>query len=668
MAINNNPTVKPQTITGIFTKYIAKTLPLAFDESMSYYECLCALLEYINEEVVPDINNVNNGLEELQTLYEELQSYVNNYFDNLDIQTEINNKLDEMALDGTLTNLISSYVNPFITQQNNTISSFIEQQTIKTNQLETKIDAAASGSPLVAASTDDMTETDRVYVNTTDGKWYYYDGDSWEIGGTYQAAEDSDAVDVLETKMDCITDYIENSYDRLDLPNTISQTSSSNYPMFYINTILKSGANNKFSFTSGNYYILNIKMKLNADDEMTQGMINPRFYVSNGVELQKTKDSQHSQDVYVNQISKNVYFNTSFCFQASESAQAYPTIVVTGAGTTSRLMSCTIDTFVLLEFTTESDYEKYVTYQNYCDNIGLVLVKDRYLNDKIEDIEDDLAELEIPQYDTDIIFWGDSLTAGAGGNGTTYPSVCGTLLSKEVLNYGVGGENANTISFRQGGNNFVIPKGSVNGNYTYSQMKDVFGGNIAPLIQGGQSTAQTLYINGNEATLVCTNTTDKTYSISGYNGDPLLYDTPCYSIGSTLQGKVTVIFVGANGSNVNGDTSVNAQISIIDSMINHLKNDRYVVIGYGTNPQNREDVEQALLLKYGNKFINWRTSLIKYGLDIVNIQPTSQDIIDISVGTIPSSLRSDGVHLNSYGYTAFGKILADRISLLKYFD
>ena len=111
MAINNKPTIQPVTVTGIFTRYMAKTLPLAFDESMSYYECLCAMLEYLNETIVPDINNVNNGLSELQTFYLELQDYVNNYFDNLDVQEEINNKLDEMVESGTLQEIIAEYLN-----------------------------------------------------------------------------------------------------------------------------------------------------------------------------------------------------------------------------------------------------------------------------------------------------------------------------------------------------------------------------------------------------------------------------------------------------------------------------------------------------------------------------------------------------------------------------
>lgn len=109
--IDNQPTIKPRTVTGIFTKYIAKTLPLAFDESMSYYECLCALLEYLNDTIVPDINNTNDGLSELQTFYLQLQDYVNNSFDNLDVQDEINNKLDQMVEDGTIDELLAQIVN-----------------------------------------------------------------------------------------------------------------------------------------------------------------------------------------------------------------------------------------------------------------------------------------------------------------------------------------------------------------------------------------------------------------------------------------------------------------------------------------------------------------------------------------------------------------------------
>ena len=54
------------------------------------------------------------------------------------------------------------------------------------DEVSLQIGNLTSATPLAASSTAAMTDTTRIYVNTTDGKWYYYDGDSWEIGGTYQ--------------------------------------------------------------------------------------------------------------------------------------------------------------------------------------------------------------------------------------------------------------------------------------------------------------------------------------------------------------------------------------------------------------------------------------------------------------------------------------------------
>ena len=101
---------KIENIKSPFMCYCAKVIPLAFDESMSYYECLCNFYNYLKNEVMPAINNNADALSELQTLFVELKNYVDNYFENLDIQTEINNKLDEMVEQGTLENIISQYI------------------------------------------------------------------------------------------------------------------------------------------------------------------------------------------------------------------------------------------------------------------------------------------------------------------------------------------------------------------------------------------------------------------------------------------------------------------------------------------------------------------------------------------------------------------------------
>ena len=47
--------------TGLFTNYIYKAIPLAFDESMSYYETLCGLLNYLKDVKFAKIENFTNG-------------------------------------------------------------------------------------------------------------------------------------------------------------------------------------------------------------------------------------------------------------------------------------------------------------------------------------------------------------------------------------------------------------------------------------------------------------------------------------------------------------------------------------------------------------------------------------------------------------------------------
>lgn len=81
-------------------------LPSSYVDSMSYYECLLWLCKYLQETVIPAINNNADAVSELQGLYVQLKNYVDNYFTNLDVQEEINNKLDEMYESGKLQEII----------------------------------------------------------------------------------------------------------------------------------------------------------------------------------------------------------------------------------------------------------------------------------------------------------------------------------------------------------------------------------------------------------------------------------------------------------------------------------------------------------------------------------------------------------------------------------
>ena len=59
---------------------------------------------------MPAVNNNADALTEVQEAFTQLEKYVNDYFKNLDVQTEINNKLDEMAASGQLSEIIALYI------------------------------------------------------------------------------------------------------------------------------------------------------------------------------------------------------------------------------------------------------------------------------------------------------------------------------------------------------------------------------------------------------------------------------------------------------------------------------------------------------------------------------------------------------------------------------
>lgn len=96
-----------------FTKFCMSigAVPSSYLAGLSVEEQLLWLCSYLENEVIPTVNNNGESVEELQELFTELQTYVNNYFTNLDVQDEINNKLDEMAENGDLEDIIAAYLN-----------------------------------------------------------------------------------------------------------------------------------------------------------------------------------------------------------------------------------------------------------------------------------------------------------------------------------------------------------------------------------------------------------------------------------------------------------------------------------------------------------------------------------------------------------------------------
>lgn len=126
-AMGNYRDLKP------FRYWCQKVLPLVYDDSLSYYEVLCKVVDYLNK-AMEDIGVLHGDVDALHTAYQQLQSYVNDYFSTLDVQQEINNKLDVMASDGTLDALLLPYFNAYKSEINNVVAT--QNQNIANQDVE----------------------------------------------------------------------------------------------------------------------------------------------------------------------------------------------------------------------------------------------------------------------------------------------------------------------------------------------------------------------------------------------------------------------------------------------------------------------------------------------------------------------------------------------------
>lgn len=105
---NFTPTLGDYKDLQPFRFWCQKVLPLVYDDSLSYYELLCKTIDYLNK-TMEDVDTLEGDVTNLHKAYEQLQDYVNNYFNTLDVQEEINNKLDLMANNGTLNILLQMH-------------------------------------------------------------------------------------------------------------------------------------------------------------------------------------------------------------------------------------------------------------------------------------------------------------------------------------------------------------------------------------------------------------------------------------------------------------------------------------------------------------------------------------------------------------------------------
>lgn len=94
-----------------FKWFILENFPYIEEDfdALTNWQLFCKLGKEMNK-IIEKTNLTGEQVEQLTNAFNELKAYIDNYFENLDVQDEIDNKLDEMAESGQLTDIIAQYL------------------------------------------------------------------------------------------------------------------------------------------------------------------------------------------------------------------------------------------------------------------------------------------------------------------------------------------------------------------------------------------------------------------------------------------------------------------------------------------------------------------------------------------------------------------------------
>ena len=99
------------TILPPFKWFILENFPYIEDDfdALTNWQLFCKLGKEMNK-IIEKTNLTGEQVENLTNAFNSLKAYIDNYFENLDVQEEVNAKLDEMAESGELTDIIAQYL------------------------------------------------------------------------------------------------------------------------------------------------------------------------------------------------------------------------------------------------------------------------------------------------------------------------------------------------------------------------------------------------------------------------------------------------------------------------------------------------------------------------------------------------------------------------------
>lgn len=304
--------------------------------------------------------------------------------------------------------------------------------------------------------------------------------------------------------------------------------------------------------------------------------------------------------------------------------------------------------------------------------LGIACAALAVVSHKLYANEQNLLQAYTQEVIPEIVCIGDSLTAGTGGPGISYPDYLSKRLSEDrlyipVRNMGVGGESTATIAARMGAipfrtSAFTIPADTTSVELTFLKEE---GRKLEAHADVGISPCM---IAGVEGRMTIEN--NECYFTRNEAGDAVAVpegsQVQTYAQTAFTDG-IYIVFMGENGGFRDIDDLVVQQKAILQ--LQEKNSDKYLILGMtsGTAAERRE-LEARMQEEYGERYINLREYLSSQGPYDAKVTLSDTDLDEMKDGRIPDCLLSDGLHFKPVGYQLIADIVYDRMQELGYFD
>lgn len=306
----------------------------------------------------------------------------------------------------------------------------------------------------------------------------------------------------------------------------------------------------------------------------------------------------------------------------------------------------------------------------YVDFTGLVKEKDKAFfalntanNERLENLintnkkEIDNIKPSVPALNYNIIKCvGDSQTGGSG-DFTPWVKVLhdNYLPSKNIVNYGNGGENVNAICFRCGTLGLAIKPFTLPADTSQVYVESYFENNKD---KGNLFSA---WNNSNPVTvggISCYMRSDGTIARVNPAQNETVFSRGAYALPpDPINNENLYIFLmGQNGGFDDVDEYLNDCYKCVSKASKYI-----IMLPYTESFLSKVNVTYDELLNkacsiFGNNVFNIKRYLVEYGLADNNLTPTETDNADIASNRVPHQLYADyDIHLNQYGLNSQAK-------------